>query len=73
MGIFERLRALDRRMGIGRRDGESRRDFFERCARRSAYVPSELYWELVELHDRVAALEAAAGIQDMPSADAASR
>jgi hypothetical protein len=63
VGILNRLSRLDDKLGmqgIGPRAGESRRDFLERLARSRmmAYVPRSVYVELVELHDRVAALEA---------------
>lgn len=63
MGAIERLGRLDDKLGLrfGKpRSGESRRDYFERMgnARLQAYVPRDIYLELAELHDRVAALEA---------------
>ena len=63
MGVLDRLDRLDLKMGFQRmrpRPGEIRRDFFDRVgnARFQAYVPRSVYLELVELHDRVAALEA---------------
>jgi hypothetical protein len=66
MGIADRLDRLDRRFRLGdnrQRPGESRRDYLARLASRTvvAYVPLEVYEELVELHDRVERLEAALG------------
>jgi hypothetical protein len=66
MGIVDRLYRLDRRAGLGgkrRRQDEERRDYLARLATRTvvAYVPIEVYEELVDLHDRVARLEAALG------------
>jgi hypothetical protein len=61
--ILARLSRLDDRIGIrGARPkpGQSRRDFLASIARSrlTGYVPNSVYLELVELHDRVAALEA---------------
>jgi hypothetical protein len=54
------LRQLDRRLGFSARPGESNRDLFIRLAKRpAAYVPAEVYEELVSLQDRVQRLEAA--------------
>lgn len=60
MGLMQRLQRLDQRAGVAPVAGQSRRDFLEWLARRrlQAYVPVEVYAELVELHDKVARLEA---------------
>jgi len=61
--ILRRLSRLDDKVGIrGSRPkpGQSRRDYLAGIARSrfTGYVPNSVYLELVELHDRVAALEA---------------
>jgi hypothetical protein len=62
MGLMQRLRRLDQKAGLIPPDGraQSRRDYLDWLARRrlQAHVPPEVYAELVELHDRVARLEA---------------
>ena len=64
MGVMQRLRRFDDRVGqrFGglRKSTESRRDYLDRLGRTSftGYVPREVYAELIELHDRVARLEA---------------
>ena len=57
---MQRLRSLDQRVGGVRRDNEPRRDYLARLhnGRVAVYVPREVYGELVELHDKVAKLEA---------------
>lgn len=62
MGILDSLARLDDKVGIRAafpRRGQSQRDFLANAARsrRSGYVPQAVYRELVELHDKVAALE----------------
>lgn len=64
MGILGRLARLDEKSGVkgpGPAPGQSRRDYLADIAgsRLSSFVPKSVYLELVELHDRVAALEAA--------------
>lgn len=62
VGILDRLNRLDDKVGsraAGPRPGETRRDYLSSFAHlRWGYVPRSVYLELVELHDRVAALEA---------------
>ena len=63
MSLLSRLSRLDEKVGIrGSRPsvGQSRRDWLASIARSrfTGYVPSSVYLELVELHDRVTALEA---------------
>ena len=64
MSIFQRLSRLDDRVGLPSarpRPGESRRDYLASIARSrwlGGYVPNQVYLELVELHDKVASLEA---------------
>lgn len=63
MGILQRLSQLDDRVGFrGARPkpGQSRRDYLASIGRSrlTGYVPTSVYLELVELHDRVEALEA---------------
>jgi hypothetical protein len=59
MGIMARLRRLDERVGA-LREGESRRDYIARRASGPwlRYENPHVYREVVELHDRVTALEA---------------
>ena len=63
MGRFtlDRLNRLDDKLGMsaGPRGDESRRDYLGRMARRRflGYADPHVYRELVELHDRVRALE----------------
>ncbi len=62
MSIFQRLSRLDDRVGLlcsRPRPGESRRDYLASIARSlGGSVPNQVYLELVELHDKVASLEA---------------
>lgn len=60
MGIMQSLRRVDQRVTGTRRDDESQRDYLARLGdkRVEIYVPREVYAELVDLHDKVAALEA---------------
>lgn len=60
MGIMQSLRRVDQRVARTRRDHESQRDYLARLGDRRVeiYVPREVYAELVDLHDKVAALEA---------------
>jgi hypothetical protein len=60
MGIMQSLRRVDQRVARTRRDDESQRDYLARLGERrvEVYVPREVYAELVDLHDKVAALEA---------------
>ena len=63
MDIFARLSRLDDKIGIRAsrpKPGQSRRDYLAGIGRSrlTGYVPNSVYLELVELHDRVAALEA---------------
>lgn len=60
MGIMQSLRRADQRVARTRRDDESQRDYLARLGDRRVeiYVPREVYAELVDLHDKVAALEA---------------
>jgi hypothetical protein len=60
MGIMQSLRRVDQRVARTRRDDESQRDYLARLGDRRVeiYVPREVYAELVDLHDKVAALEA---------------
>jgi hypothetical protein len=60
MGIMQSLRRVDQRVARTRRDDESQRDYLARLGERRVeiYVPREVYAELVDLHDKVAALEA---------------
>lgn len=59
MGIMQSLRRFDQRVARTRRDDESRRDYLVRLGDRRVeiYVPREVYAELVDLHDKVAAME----------------
>ena len=65
MSILDKLGRLDRKVfkgSIGPRDGESRRDYLDRLTRGvMAYENPYLYREVIELHDRVVALEARVG------------
>ncbi len=60
LGLVQLLQRLDQRAGVAPPPGQSRRDFLDWLAQRrlQAYVPREVYAELVELHDKVARLEA---------------
>lgn len=60
MGIMQSLRHVDQRVTRTRRGDESQRDYLARLGanRIEAFVPREVYAELVQLHDRVATLEA---------------
>lgn len=60
MGIMQSLRRVDQRVARTRRDDESQRDYLARLGDRRVefYVPREVYAELVQLHDKVATLEA---------------
>jgi hypothetical protein len=62
MGLMDRVRRLDERAAarFGPRNGESRRDYIERRGRNPLmrYENPHVYREIVELHDRVAELEA---------------
>lgn len=61
MGIRRRLQRLDELAGAAPPQGTDRRGRLHWLAtsRLTAYVPRDVYCELVELHDRVARLEAA--------------
>ena len=63
MGIMQSLRRVDQRVTGTRRDEESQRDYLARLGdkRTVVYVPREVYDELVQLHDKMAALEATVG------------
>jgi hypothetical protein len=60
MGIMQSLRRVDQRVARTRRDDESQRDYLARLGDRRVeiYVPREVYAELVQLHDKMATLEA---------------
>lgn len=62
MGIMQSLRQVDQRVirARGRRGDESQRDYLARLSAHGieAFVQREVYAELVELHDKVATLEA---------------
>lgn len=60
MGIMQSLRRVDQRVTGTRRDDESQRDYLARLGdkRTVVYVPREVYAELVQLHDKMATLEA---------------
>lgn len=61
MGMMNRLRRLDDRVvRSGPREGESRRDYLARLGSHGLlmYENPYVYREVVELHDRVQALEA---------------
>lgn len=61
MGMMQRLRRLDERVGFLGRAGLSRRDYLAKLANSriatAGPVPAEVYAELVDLHDKVARLE----------------
>ena len=59
MGLMSGLRKLDDKV-VARRDGLSRRDYLAKLSQsqfKSGYVHKEVFEELVELHDKVAALQ----------------
>jgi len=61
MGILRRLKRLDERVGLLPPEGADRigRLQWLSTSRLTGAVPHDVYRELVELHDRVARLEAA--------------
>jgi hypothetical protein len=62
MGLFKALHRLDQRAGYGPKPGESRRDHVARMAahwtmKLDTYGRRAIYAEMVELYDRLEALE----------------